>query len=71
MKFLVFVTCLAGIVSAVPMNEPAAAGEVSLVTRTTKDKPTLVKVCATAFLFSSSFPLSSFPWKEIQYRLVY
>lgn len=70
MKFLVFVTCLAGIVSAVPMNEPAAAGEVSLVTRTTKDKPTLVKVCATAFfLFSLSSPISFL--EEIEYRLVY
>lgn len=71
MKFLVFVTCLAGIVSAVPMNEPAAAGEVSLVTRTTKDKPTLVKVCETTFFFFSYFPLPSFSWKEVEYRLVY
>lgn len=49
MKFLVFVACLVGIVSAVPLDEPAAAGEVSLATRTTQDKPTLVKVSSLLF----------------------
>lgn len=51
MKFLVFVACLAGIVSAVPLDEPAAAGAAGLASRTTPDKPTLVKVSPLLFFF--------------------
>lgn len=62
MKFLVFVACLAGIVSAMPLNEPAVAGDASLATRTTEDKPSLVKV---SLLLSFWFFLFSFSSRKL------